>query len=79
MRQSKSKLISPFFNLLFMINDKITGFTRIMLFICGLALVLVLFTPLWRIDLMAPQYPEGLTLLIYANRLLLMDLTIISG
>lgn len=52
-----------------MINDRITGFTRIVLFICGLALVLVLFTPLWRIDLMAPQYPEGLTLLIYANRL----------
>lgn len=32
-------------------------------------MLLVLFTPLWRIDLMAPQYPEGLNLLIYANRL----------
>ena len=43
--------------------------TRSLLFISGLGLLLVLFTPIWQIDLMAPQYPEGLTLLIYANKL----------
>lgn len=29
----------------------------------------VLFTPMWRIDLNAPQYPEGLKLLIFSNKL----------
>ncbi|MHB1179312.1 MAG: nitrous oxide reductase accessory protein NosL [Daejeonella sp.] len=48
---------------------KTTKLTRIALFICGLALLTVLFVPLWQIDLVAPQYPEGLTLLIYANKL----------
>lgn len=43
--------------------------TRVLLFICGLGLLAVLFTPMWRIDLQAPQYPEGLRLLIYANKL----------
>ena len=40
-----------------------------MLIICGLALVAVLYVPLWRIDLVAPQYPEGLMLLIYPDKL----------
>ncbi|MEO6406502.1 MAG: nitrous oxide reductase accessory protein NosL [Ferruginibacter sp.] len=43
--------------------------TRAIIFICGLALLWVLVIPMWRIDLMAPQYPEGLTLSIYANKL----------
>ncbi len=50
-------------------NDKISNLSRALLFICGIALVAVLFTPMWQIDLMAPQYPEGLILLIYANKL----------
>jgi len=50
-------------------KNKITLLTRILLFISGLGLIAVLFTPMWRIDLMAPQYPEGLRMLIYANRL----------
>lgn len=37
--------------------------------ICALALAAVLFVPLWRIDLVAPQYPEGLYLLIHPNKL----------
>ncbi len=40
-----------------------------MLIICGLALIPVLFVPMWRIDLVAPQYPEGLMLLIYPDKL----------
>ncbi len=43
--------------------------SRIMLVICALALVAVLFVPIWRIELNAPQYPEGLKLLIFVNKL----------
>ncbi len=50
-------------------SNKITTLSRITLFICALGLLVVLFVPIWRIDLMAPQYPEGLRLLIYANKL----------
>ncbi len=50
-------------------NSSLSFFTRLLLFICGLGLLAVLFTPIWRIDLDAPQYPEGLRLLIYANKL----------
>ncbi|WP_036679249.1 nitrous oxide reductase accessory protein NosL [Daejeonella oryzae] len=50
-------------------NSTLTTLSRITLFICGLGLLVVLFAPIWRIDLMAPQYPEGLRLLIYANNL----------
>ena len=32
-------------------------------------MVAVLFVPMWRIDLVAPQYPEGLKLLIYPDKL----------
>lgn len=42
---------------------------RMLLIFCGLALVVVLFVPMWRIDLVAPQYPEGLMLLIYPDKL----------
>jgi copper chaperone NosL len=37
--------------------------------ISGLLLIPTVFLPLWRIDLMAPQYPEGLYMLIYASKL----------
>lgn len=50
-------------------NERLQPWVRILLIICGLALVAVLFVPLWRIDLDAPQYPEGLMLLIYPDKL----------
>lgn len=50
-------------------NDRIKSWIRILLVVCGLALVPVMFVPLWRIDLVAPQYPEGLMLLIYPSKL----------
>ncbi len=59
-------------------NNKISIVTRILLFICGLGLLAVLFTPIWRIELQAPQYPEGLKLFIYANKLA-GDVNIING
>ena len=37
--------------------------------LCGGGLIAVLFLPMWRIDLVAPQYPEGLMLLIYPSKL----------
>ena len=33
------------------------------------ALIVVLFVPMWRIELDAPQYPEGLMMQIYPNKL----------
>ena len=50
-------------------NKKIQLLTRILLVVCAGALVAVLYVPLWRIELNAPQYPEGLKLLIYPNNL----------
>ncbi len=41
-----------------------------MLFILsGLSLFTILFFPIWQIQLSAPQYPEGLVMLIYANKI----------
>lgn len=42
---------------------------RIVVALCGVALLSVLILPIWQIQLSAPQYPEGLVLLIYANKL----------
>ena len=49
--------------------NRIQGSIRIILGICALALFAVNFVPIWQIDLDAPQYPEGLRLLIFANKL----------
>lgn len=43
--------------------------TKLFLLAAATGLVAVLYTPIWRIDLDAPQYPEGLNLKIYANGL----------
>jgi copper chaperone NosL len=45
-------------------KDKLKPWIRLLLIFSGLALIAVLFVPMWRIDLVAPQYPEGLMLLI---------------
>ncbi len=42
---------------------------KLVLILCSAGLITVLFVPMWRIDLVAPQYPEGLMLLIYPNKL----------
>jgi len=42
--------------------------SRIMIALAALALLALLVVPIWRIDLIAPQYPEGLYLQIYADR-----------
>lgn len=59
-------------------DQKLKQLSRILLIVCGLSLIAVLFLPLWRIDLMAPQYPEGLRLLIFTHKLA-GDVDIING
>ena len=49
--------------------NKLNKGSRIILFLCAILLILVLFVPMWSIELNAPQYPEGLGLSIYANKL----------
>lgn len=51
------------------INEKISVLSRALLILAGFALVYSLFVPIWRIELDAPQYPEGLYLLIYADKI----------
>ena len=50
-------------------NPPITTFGRVITAVCGIALIVVLFVPLWQIELAAPQYPEGLVLKMYPNKL----------
>lgn len=50
-------------------NNRISRTVRTITLAASIALIAVLFLPLWRIDLTAPQYPEGLSLVIYANKL----------
>ncbi len=50
-------------------NKKLSVLPRIITVICGLALIVVLFVPLWQIELAAPQYPEGLVLKMYPDKL----------
>ncbi|MCZ2223113.1 MAG: nitrous oxide reductase accessory protein NosL [Chitinophagales bacterium] len=48
---------------------KISARSKVMLAIAALALIISIFVPLWNIYLDAPQYPEGLVLQIYANKI----------
>jgi copper chaperone NosL len=50
-------------------NSRLKPFSRIIAIICSLGLAAVLIVPLWRIELSAPQYPEGLVLKIYPHKL----------
>ncbi len=43
--------------------------SKIVLICVGICLAISIFVPLWRIELSAPQYPEGLVLQIYSNKL----------
>jgi copper chaperone NosL len=52
--------------------------SRLLLAIASVALAAAYFLPVWRIDLFAPQYPEGLFMNIWYNRLS-GDVEIING
>lgn len=59
-------------------NNKLSVPSRILVSFATGALIAVFFLPAWRIDLFAPQYPEGLTLNIWINGLS-GDVDIING
>ncbi|MGN0020898.1 MAG: hypothetical protein ACI35Z_08895 [Sphingobacterium hotanense] len=50
-------------------NYNMSPLHRFLIGLCGVALVAVIFLPIWRIELDAAQYPEGLELQIYSNKL----------
>lgn len=59
-------------------NHLLKPLTRALSLISALALAAVIFLPLWRIDLTAPQYPEGLGLIIRPNGLS-GDVDVVNG
>ena len=63
-----------------LVNSKkiLTPLSRIIIALCGVLLVVVLFVPLWQIEMDAPQYPEGLALKMYPDKLG-GDVEIING
>src|SRR5579864_510585 len=42
---------------------------RMLFILSGISLFTILFFPMWQIQLSAPQYPEGLVMLIYPNKI----------
>lgn len=50
-------------------TSKISLFSKVLLLIISALLFGSLFFPMWRIELTAPQYPEGLVLLLHANKI----------
>jgi len=59
-------------------NNKLSVVSRILVAFASGALVAVFFLPAWRIDLFAPQYPEGLTMNIWINNIT-GDVDVING
>lgn len=57
---------------------KLSILSRILVAFASGALIVVFFLPAWRIDLFAPQYPEGLTMNIWINGLS-GDVDVING
>lgn len=47
-----------------MTKDRASPASRLIVLAAALAMILMYFLPLWKIDLEAPQYPEGIGLLI---------------
>ncbi len=50
-------------------NNKLTVLSKILLFLSAGLLIATIFFPIWEISLDAPQYPEGLTLKLHANKI----------
>ncbi len=57
---------------------KLSIVTRILTLLAALSMIAAIYYPIWRIELAAPQYPEGLCLYIWANKLG-SDVDIING
>src|SRR6476661_3651846 len=50
-------------------NNKMSFPSRIIIAVASLGLVATFFLPVWFIFLIAPQYPEGLTMNIWLNKI----------
>lgn len=50
-------------------TEAINPLSRMLLALAGFALFAVVYLPIWLIELTAPQYPEGLSLIIHSNKL----------
>jgi copper chaperone NosL len=59
-------------------ENKISGLSKLLLLAAAVLLIVSLFVPLWSIYLDAPQYPEGLKLEIWPNKIA-GDVDIING
>lgn len=59
-------------------SNRISKLNRAIIWLAALSLLAVLVLPIWRIELDAPQYPEGLALQIHANDIK-GDVDIING
>lgn len=57
---------------------KLSLLSRIIIALASLSIITCYFYPVWRIDLFAPQYPEGLIMKIWLNKLS-GDVDIING
>jgi copper chaperone NosL len=59
-------------------KQRMKSWHRMLLALAGICLAAAIFLPIWRIELSAPQYPEGLMMTIHASRLG-GDVDIING
>ena len=59
-------------------NNSLSKLSKILLITSGIGLIISIFVPLWAIYLEAPQYPEGLGMFLYANKIT-GDYEIING
>ena len=59
-------------------ENKISGLSKFLLIVAAILLAANIFLPIWKIELSAPQYPEGLVLYIYADTLA-GDVDVING
>lgn len=50
-------------------TSNISKKSQVLLFLSAIALSISIYVPIWRIELDAPQYPEGLMLQIFANKI----------
>jgi copper chaperone NosL len=58
--------------------NKMTSSSRIILCIASLILIATLFLPIWKIEMSAPQYPEGLEMKIWLDKMS-GDVDVING
>jgi copper chaperone NosL len=59
-------------------TSKISMVSKVLLLVTSVLFIGSLFVPMWRIELDAPQYPEGLVLQLYANKIG-GDVAVING